>query len=191
MPPNRQGAYSNFGMALLGHVLATSQGATPESALDAYQALARRHVLDPLNMTGSTFELSEVCSSIARAYSDKGRVQPLVEETFGMPSHGLYSTALDLAKMVSALFRTDALAVEPQNGNIVTGASMRAASRGSAYVQQDDDEHDAWGMGWRVLSRPKGNLPWGPIVFKTGYRTEHYEALVAGVPSLGIGIALT
>lgn len=106
-------AYSNFGVAVLGHALVAHQGI-------GYRDLLAERILAPLGMTDTTVALTraELPEPRARGTSRTGRAQaPWLSEGFAPAGTGSWSTAADLARLAAAVLRGDApgvAAIEPR-----------------------------------------------------------------------------
>lgn len=105
-PPGTAYAYSNVGYAILGAALARAAG-------ESYVSYQQRHILDPLGMVSSAFELpSQLRARLATGvdydvlYKDTLNFADAAEEHrsglgFRLAAGGLYSTVGDLAKLVA------------------------------------------------------------------------------------------
>lgn len=92
-------SYSNYGMAVLGHALAERAG-TP------YPELVQRRILEPLGMNATGFHLDGAAPPEHRAYGTNagGRtVDPWGASGYAPAGTGAWSTAADLARLVSAV----------------------------------------------------------------------------------------
>ena len=86
-------AYSNLGIDLAGWILERAYG-------EPFAALMRRQLLEPLGMTESTFDRSEIRATANRAI---GHLYPLPEVPLEVPmtaAGGLYTSATDLARFL-------------------------------------------------------------------------------------------
>ncbi|WP_245756830.1 serine hydrolase domain-containing protein [Halogranum rubrum] len=99
-PPGEFVAYSNYGAALAGHIVA-------EEYDTSFTGYANEHVLEPLEMQNSTFEQPvppELSSRVATGYSyQDGAYQPQEFEYFGMaPEGSMSATATDMGHFMLA-----------------------------------------------------------------------------------------
>jgi CubicO group peptidase (beta-lactamase class C family) len=106
--PGAAMTYSNYGYALLGHVV-------ERVASDSYERLLRSRVLTPLGMTASRITLTAAQSQQLAAFywdQDEARDEQLVHARFGTVAGfiGLTSTVRDLARILLAHLGTTAAA---------------------------------------------------------------------------------
>jgi CubicO group peptidase (beta-lactamase class C family) len=99
-PPGEISAYSNYGAALAGHIVARVSG-------EPYDVYVQRHLLDPLGMTHSTATEpvpAGFAADVARSYdSDADPVTPIPLMFDRMPPDGsVTATAADLANFMNA-----------------------------------------------------------------------------------------
>lgn len=153
-PAGTDWSYSNYGYALLGHVL--------ERAADGpYETLLAEELLTPLGMAATTVTLwPELRGRLATPYYfDEAagaliRYTPWDEEALA-PAGGVSSTVEDLARFVSFLFRARAGA-EPR---------LRAGTaRLLTSSQRRLSESAGYGMGWFVAEREG----LGPVAYHGG-----------------------
>lgn len=98
--------YSNFGAALLGIALAEQAGSVGEADAGSYPALVERRLLDPLGMgdTGYALDGAEPPAGAATGSTAGGRTtDPWQGSGLAGAGIGLWSTAPDLARLVTAL----------------------------------------------------------------------------------------
>lgn len=102
-PPGQVTAYSNYGNALAGYLVEVVSG-------EPYATYMQNHVLDPLDMTHSTFQQpvpSSLASDRAVGYTYEGgtyRAQPF-EHINPAPAGALSATAVDMAHFAIAYLR--------------------------------------------------------------------------------------
>ena len=101
-PPGRTLAYSNFGYALLGHVIEQVSG-------ESYADYMKRHIFDPLDMTSSSMKFTkDVKARAPIGYEPRGltghRVAPPLHPNI-TPAASLNTTAADMAKFMIAQLR--------------------------------------------------------------------------------------
>jgi CubicO group peptidase (beta-lactamase class C family) len=99
VPPGTKWAYANHAYATLGQVIEDVSG-------EPFAAYMRRHVLDPLGMAHSDYDLSDrVRDRLAQGYAfHRGRLRPVdYLEIVVRGAGSMFSTVDDLARYVSAL----------------------------------------------------------------------------------------
>jgi CubicO group peptidase (beta-lactamase class C family) len=136
--------YSNFGMTLLGHLLATKAGSS-------YEALVKREVCLPLDMTDTTVTLDRTqATRAAQGYRAVLRCGPLVLALRSDPwfvgnnlggAGALRSTATDMLKYLQANMHPE-------------GQPLEHALSESHRKLFQEDERTAFGMNW-ILSQSK------------------------------------
>jgi CubicO group peptidase (beta-lactamase class C family) len=136
--PGTKACYSNFGMMLLGHLLATKAGSS-------YEALVKREVCLPLGMDDTTVTLDRSqAPRAAQGYRAVLRCGPLLfalrsDPWFAASKLGgagaLRSTAADMLKYLQANMRPD-------------GQPLEHALRESHRELFQEDERTAYGMNW-------------------------------------------
>ena len=144
-PPDVYFQYSNFGMSLLGQVVAEISGQT-------YEEYITEHILKPLGMSDTTPFLPEdqyglrLAIGYSRWEREGDRVRlPFFQAKGATPAAGLASTALDLAKFASWQFR----ALDNKDSSVLSGYTLKEMHRVS-WV--DWDRTTMWGLGfinWR------------------------------------------
>jgi hypothetical protein len=97
-PPGEVSAYSNYGAALAGYIVAQVSG-------EPYDQYVRHHILDPLAMTHSTATEpvpARLASGLARSYdSETGRPIPFTFDPM-TPDGSISATANDIANFMIA-----------------------------------------------------------------------------------------
>ena len=138
--PGRKVAYSNYGMGLLGHVLARRAGTS-------YERLVRARICEPLGLADTWIETPEPDRwRVAAGHTAFGRSTPPWHLAALAGAGGLRSTARDLLEYLGLHGETSR---SPLAGAAAETARPRA-SWGSAEV----------GLGW-VMIPPGRRLPWG------------------------------
>jgi CubicO group peptidase (beta-lactamase class C family) len=99
-PPGVTFEYSNYGYAILGRIVSIVAGMP-------YQAYITQHILHPLGMTDSTFDMREVAPErLAMGYRADGdqwiEEPPLADGTFGAMG-GLFTTITDFSRYMAFL----------------------------------------------------------------------------------------
>ena len=104
--PEARTKYSNAGIAVVGHALEVTRG-------EPFAAYVKRSVIDPIGMTNSAFTPEpEIVDDLARAHMwgvDRGLFDAPTFELGMTPAGSMYSTVLDLARFVEAMFRRGGL----------------------------------------------------------------------------------
>lgn len=93
--PPCEAAYSNFGMALLGQVLAERLGTT-------WGELVRARITEPLGMNDTVIQLGDKASRMAPAFAGDRR-QQLLDMAAYAPASALRSTAADMLTLSRAI----------------------------------------------------------------------------------------
>jgi CubicO group peptidase (beta-lactamase class C family) len=137
----QQHLYSNYGYALLGHVL-------ERIAARPYETVLRERVLGPLNMKQTSITLRpEQQQKLAAFYwsEDVKRVEQRVHASYGEVAGfiGLTSTVTDLAKLVGAHFGGTRNPVNP-----VTRGVAESMAQPQFLLMADPLGHDDVGLGW-------------------------------------------
>ena len=95
--PGSKYEYSTFGIGLLGHILAL------KSNVSSYNELLKKRILDVLGMNSTSIILSDEQKSRLAIGHLSGRELPLLNMSNPLiPGGGLYSSANDLLKFISA-----------------------------------------------------------------------------------------
>ncbi|HEX5412653.1 MAG TPA: serine hydrolase domain-containing protein [Terriglobia bacterium] len=98
MPPGKIYSYSSFGVTLEGYLVQKLSGEPFDEYMD-------KHILLPLNMRDSSFQLTpQLAAHLATGYDyHRGRYAPQPIDYFNIaPAAGLYSTAADMAHFLIA-----------------------------------------------------------------------------------------
>jgi serine-type D-Ala-D-Ala carboxypeptidase/endopeptidase len=133
-PGGQPYAYSNFGAALLGYLLG-------EAAQVPYQRLVEERICRPLSMTATSFDARPV-----QGYSDGRKVPPW---DLGPMSGagGLYSTASDMAKLLTACLR-------PQGTSLAESAPLALTTHAVLGPRGE------MGLGWHHALRDGRRVSW-------------------------------
>lgn len=117
--PSSRTKYSNAGVAVAGYVLEATSG-------EPFAAYVKRAVLDPLGMTSSAFAPEpEIVDDLAQAYMwglDRPRFEAPGFELGMAPAGSMYSTVLDLARFMEAMFRRG----EGEHGRILGAETLES-----------------------------------------------------------------
>lgn len=171
--PGTDWGYSNFGYAVLGHVLELRTG-TP------YETLLKEVLLDPLGMASTTVTIwPEVADRLATPYIPDEKTGALVEYTPWdqealAPAGGIASTLEDMGRWVAFQIRARAGLEGPSSRSIAD----RLQRPGWRFPSGN-----AYGMGWFVETM-EGI---GEIV-SVGGEVDGYTADVVFAPGRGVGV---
>ena len=163
--------YSNWGVGLLGHVLARAGGET-------YETLLKKHVCEPLGMTNTTITLGDRQRVIyALGYKAEDTKNEMADWDLGVLAGcgSIASNVPDLAKFVSLQLRAGQADVQPIRGS--TLVELQTPQR------VEDSWESAIALGWIVYP----NKPHGPLVWHNG-ETGGHHAFVAFVPRQKFGV---
>jgi CubicO group peptidase (beta-lactamase class C family) len=108
-------AYSNYGVALAGYIVERVSG-------EPYAAYMERHILEPLQMTRSTFRQplpSALAPMMAKGYRIGGKPLGVFETIAGAPAGALSATGTDMARFMRALL----------NGGVLDGVRILSKER--------------------------------------------------------------
>jgi len=157
-PGGQPYAYSNFGAALLGYLLGMA-------AQVPYQRLVQERICRPLAMTATSFDARPV-----QGYS-KGRKVPPWHLGPMAAAGGLYSTASDMAKLLTACPR-------PQGTPLAEPAPLARATHAVPGPREET------GLGWHHALRDGRRVSWhngmtGGYSSMIALDTERQSAVVA------------
>ncbi|KAL6058890.1 Beta-lactamase-like protein 2 [Balamuthia mandrillaris] len=102
--------YSNLGLALLGRAL---EKAVPEKS---YEEWVRKNILLPLGMNSTSFDpqseglASQMAVSVVKDKETNWKKASFYNEPWANPMGGLFSTAADMARLMSFFFRSNTTA---------------------------------------------------------------------------------
>jgi CubicO group peptidase (beta-lactamase class C family) len=168
VPPSSQTKYSNLAFQLLGEVVTRASG-TP------YGDYVMTNILEPLGMSSTAFEPPppELAGRCVTGYAPRVLNDRLTPAVSAGPPHspvaegGLWSCVDDLARWVSAQFRTDG---ERGGDRVLSGASLREMHRprylaASSLREMRRPRHiysetwtEAFCIGW--YARRRGEETW-------------------------------
>ena len=132
-------AYSNLGMALLGHALAEST----EGGEGRYAALLERELLGPLGMGATSVRTPGSAVVCAVPHRSDGRaVAPWVSPGYAPAGVGVLSTARDLSRLLGAVL------------------AGRAPGQEATRPRYDADGPNRIGLGWLTLTREGREMTW-------------------------------
>jgi len=179
------------GVRYSGGGYTVAQLAVERAAADPYAAWMRREVLRPLGMRSSSFDQATADSALtARGHDREGRRMASFRYA-EQAAAGLYATAPDMARFVSALMPGPG--GEPPGRGVVSATMMRlmttpAPATGGRYglgmqlrtladgVQMVT--HDGANRGWRARIAAFPDSGWGIVVLTNG---DNGEAVVDSV----------
>jgi D-alanyl-D-alanine-carboxypeptidase/D-alanyl-D-alanine-endopeptidase len=154
--PGEKYEYSNYGFALLGHLLARRAGAD-------YESLVRTRILDVLKMDDTYVKPTPGMEQrMAKGhYTLKHKEAPRIDVDWIAPQCCLYSTANDLLKYLAA--------------NMGLKETPLRVAMETAHRPQRDTDNNHWGMdfvglGWEILKKYDPEIVWhdGSVM---GYRS--------------------
>jgi hypothetical protein len=125
--------YSNIGMGLLGHLLGLAAG-------KSFPDLVQERILDPLDMTATTF--AHDSEWMSKGHNDEGVVVPYwtISTSPIAGAGGLQSNAEDMLKFLMANVG------EPTN-------DLERAMRSAQSLQRQIDDNTGIGLNWTVQDR--------------------------------------
>ncbi len=141
--PGTRTKYSNAGIAVVGRVLEVLRG-------EPFDQYLRREVLEPLGMHASSFTADpDIVDNLAHGWMwgfDRGLFDAPTFELGMSPAGSMYSTVLDLARFMSAMFR---------RGEGVNGRVLGAGALESMWEPQfaEDGAGTGYGLGFSVDRR--------------------------------------
>ena len=141
--PGSRIKYSNAGIAVVGYVLETIRG-------EPFADYVKGAVLEPLGMATSAFAPEpDVVDDLAHAYMwglDRGLFDAPTFELGMAPAGSMYSTVLDLARFMGAIFR---------RGNGENGRILSAETLESMWQPQfaEPGATEGYGLGFGVQER--------------------------------------
>jgi D-alanyl-D-alanine-carboxypeptidase/D-alanyl-D-alanine-endopeptidase len=133
-PGGQPYAYSNFGVALLGHLLGGA-------AQVPYQRLVEERICRPLTMMATSFDAKPV-----QGYSNGRKVPPWHLGPMAAAG-GLYSTASDVTKLLTACLR-------PQGTSLAESAPLALGTHAVLGPQRE------MGLGWQHALRDGRRVSW-------------------------------
>jgi D-alanyl-D-alanine-carboxypeptidase/D-alanyl-D-alanine-endopeptidase len=164
-PPGEQYAYSNLGMALLGHILSLQ-------AAQAYEALVQAIVCRPLAMGDTAIALTpDQQQRLAPGYTPDGAIAPHWEFDVMAPAGAFCSTASDLLTYVQAY-------LQPSD----TAVSKALARSRQPHFKVNSSL--SLGLAWHISTLPSGQvLHWanggtGGYISFIGFDQAHQTGVV-------------
>ena len=166
--------YSNFGFAILGHVVERTTGKPFEQVL-------RERILTPLGMTSTSIAITPQQEPLLAVHywPEDNPLKPRPRWRFGDIAGfgGITSTAGDLAKFL-------AYQMNPRSQPQVLNADAMIGMRPVRFLFPD------WSVGfarpWIVRREDDGT-----VIIEHGGEVDGHSAMIMFAPSLGIGVAVT
>nr|KAF6382376.1 hypothetical protein mPipKuh1_007412 [Pipistrellus kuhlii] len=170
--PGTRCHYSTLAFSLLAHVLAA------HTARGDYQRWLSEHVLEPLGMADTGFDLTPpVRARLAAGFYGSGRPAPLYDLGWYRPSGRMYSTAADLAKLAAALLGGGPRRLLRPDAARTLLAPLLACPGGAYFARETGTPWEFHAQrGYRV-ARKDGDL-------------DGYAATFSLVPPLRLGLVL-
>jgi CubicO group peptidase (beta-lactamase class C family) len=169
--------YSNLGISILGHALEVI-------AKQPYREYIKEHILEPLGMTNTNFELnSDLKSRLAAGYimdAEGVQIEAPIFDIGGMtPAGQLYSTVGDLAKFIMLQFRE-----EPAGGSQILGGTSLREMRSPVFLFNNENSLGI-GIAWFI---EKACEKYSRVGHSGGIHG--FSSYLTLVPGLKLGIAL-
>jgi CubicO group peptidase (beta-lactamase class C family) len=172
--------YSNFGFALLGHILAeyvVNDGSS-------FEELTQEYIFSPLGMTNSGWDYSipGLMERLAVGYDAQGNALPFVNFGWDFPCGSAYSTVGDLSIFLQSFHSTSNLL------NLSSTLVQQVLDPDSRL----DDGLSFMGSPWeiRVSSNLTNPVPYSHLVRNKGGNIGGYTALVSFVYHYGLSIVV-
>ena len=150
--PGSRLAYSNTGFSLLGQLLARKAGVTYEALLAALAA--------DLELSSTSTLPPDDLSKVAFGYQAGGTRVPLLDLGITNPAGGIYSTAADMAKVLSFLLRDGAMR---GSGQPLDSATVRSWLNTRVWQNPstlpDGIWYTDWGVPWQILTANLEGVP--------------------------------
>ena len=169
--------YNNIMYMIAGHLLEMLFGVK-------YEDIIKTRILDPLQMTSTTFTLAELTggSNYAKGY-EKAIELPLKDFTNVGPAAEINSNVLDMAKWLQLFLRKGL----SSNGSVLL--SQPGLERMYApLISTDDGTGTSYGLGWTIGTIQSGQQN-KRIVFHTG-DADGNSAYVSFMPDDNLGVVV-
>jgi serine-type D-Ala-D-Ala carboxypeptidase/endopeptidase len=180
--PGSKYEYSTFGTGLLGHIL------TLKSNMSSYDELLTERILNVLGMNGTSIYLSDEQKSRLAIGHSSGRELPLFNISNPLvPGGGLYSSAGDLLKFISAnigLIKTK-LDSAMQTSHLIRHSTGFLIPNNIAVSGKNGDIELYIGLGWLITTN-LGN----EIIWHNGGTIGGYNAFMGFNPATNRGIVV-
>jgi CubicO group peptidase (beta-lactamase class C family) len=150
--PGSKWSYSNFGYALLGHILELVSGSS-------YQELVQTRICTPLGMKDTSVDLNaEQRRRICHGYSMRGAPKTRRRLAFMAPAGGLRSTAEDLARFLRQRTAEARSTLSKELRACMTIRLDWPLSRLKSYPDFADLRTAGQGLGWQIYSLKEDDL---------------------------------
>lgn len=167
--PGTRTKYSNAGVAVAGYVLEATQG-------EPFAQYVKHALLQPLGMDNTAFAPDPmVVAKLARAYMwgfDRDRFDAPQFELGMAPAGSMYSTVLDLARFMDAMFRRG----EGENAPILEAETLES--------MWEPQEETGYGLGFRLAER------FGERWLGHGGAIYGFSTQLAFLPDAGLGVVV-
>jgi CubicO group peptidase (beta-lactamase class C family) len=176
VPAYTQIKYSNLGISILGHALEVI-------AKKPYREYIKEHILDPLLMNNSSFDLTpEMEAHLATGYMAGADGALTVAPIFDMggmtPAGQLYSTVEDLAIFIMLQYRD-----KPTGGAQILGGTSLREMRSPVFMTSSETDPGV-GIGWFLEKTCEKHTHIGHTGAVHGYSSH-----ITLVPDLKLGLA--
>ncbi len=160
-------SYSNIGYNLLGHLLQHRSGSS-------FQGYMQRNIFEPLGMMRSSYSAQITLPNLASGHSNgKRELKPPLRDR---PALGLFSSANDLGRLLSALLRESVLGI---NRDVLRSMWIPQLAKDQLTLGLTP------GLGWFI----EHNQMLGRVV-RHGGSTMFYGAEMALLPEHGLGVVV-
>ena len=180
--PGSKYEYSTFGLGLLGHILAL------KSNVSSYNELLKKRILDVLGMNSTSIILSDEQKSRLAIGHLSGRELPLLNMSNPLiPGGGLYSSASDLLKFISAntgLIKTK-LDSAMQASHLIRHSTGLLTPNNIDVSGNNTGIELYTGLGWLVTTNFGNELIW-----HNGALVDGYNAFMGFNPATKRGIVV-
>src|SRR6476659_8006368 len=180
--PGSKYEYSTFGIGLLGHILAL------KSNVSSYNELLKKRILDVLGMNSTSIILSDEQKSRLAIGHLSGRELPLLNMSNPLiPGGGLYSSANDLLKFISAntgLIKTK-LDSAMQASHLIRHSTGLLTPNNIDISDNNTSIELYIGLGWLVTTNFGNELIW-----HNGALIDGYNAFMGFNPDTKRGIVV-
>lgn len=197
-PPGERFQYSNQAFTIGGYAVAAANGAAPDDLPRGYTLAVQDHLLNPVGMERSTFDLETVKRSgnyaAPHASALSGQLTPIplqVEERFTRavaPAGALWSTARDMAFYLQMQL---AHGVAADGTRVVSAENLARTWQPGVAVPPSPDLPPVvskglakYGLGWYV-----GSYGGRELISHSG-GTYGFSSEIAFMPDAGLGVAV-
>lgn len=145
-PPGGLPAYSNYGVALAGHLVELRSGLS-------FERFVERNILRPLGMRDTTFAQPrppEIASQLTRLHNSNGKAYPPAEHDYQAPAGAAVATVTDIGRFMLAQLDGGRL----DGTRILSPAGVQDMQRAHSAVDERLSS-----MGWTFQRRTYGAEP--------------------------------